>query len=150
MESQGRYNLESSFPQILTNSLVGSDEKVTAWFSSAKGYNSGRIELHFKSPPKYRLMSCTTLNVFPTELPSETEKIWQITKTTASGSPRVVITCNSKEVLNLVLSDSVCTSPSASDWSTIWSGEMDRMQISSSDTASDYFRLGKWSYGVCY
>ena len=119
---------------------------MAAWFSSVQGYNSGRLELYFTSPPKYRLISCTKLNVFPTELPSETDKIWQITKVmTASGSPRVVITCNSKGVLNLVLSDSVCTSSSASDWSTIWSGVMDKMQISSSDTASDYFRLGNWT-----
>ena len=49
--------------------------------------------------------------------------------------------CNDKEVLNVVLSDTIC---SYSSWSETWSKDVGKIYFSSNyDTASDFYRTGK-------
>ena len=104
---------------------------------------AGGVSLSFSSPPQYLLLKCSTSDTyFPTDLPSETDKVWTITLSKVSDEIRVVIHCHDKEVLNVVLSDTTC---SKSSWSNYWSREyVDMIYFSSfSDTASDYYRAGK-------
>ena len=134
------FDLENSPLQIKTNSVVGSKERVHVWFYSGSSWVGG-VYLRFTSPPKYEISSCTSLTNFPTDLPSETDKVWTITLSRVSGEIRVVIHCNSKKVLNVVLSDTTC---SDSRWSENWSRDVDKIRfLSSYDTASDYYRQGK-------
>ena len=128
------YDLENSPLQIRTNSEIGSNEVVRVFF-----YNAGAVELSVRSPPQYWLGGCTSYIDFPTALPSETDKVWTITLIRSSGTPRVVIHCNNKEVLNVVLSDSTC---SRSDWRDYWSKDVEWIQFAR-DSASDYYRAGK-------
>ena len=101
---------------------------------------SGGVFLSFTSPPQYWLFYCTSYTNFPTDLPSETEKVWTITMSRVSDEIRVVIHCNDKEVLNVVLSDTC----SHSSWSERWSKDVDKIYFSSCcDTASDYYRPGE-------
>ena len=134
------FDLENSPLQIKTDSEVGSNEKVEVMFHS--GFSSaGRVLLSFYPPPKYSLSKCSTSwTNYLTDLPSETDKVWTITNSRVSGEIRVVIHCNDKEVLNVVLSDTC----SDSDWSEKWSWDVDKIHFSSaSDTASDFYRKGK-------
>ena len=102
---------------------------------------AGGVFLDFSSPPQYRLKYCIpSYTNFPTDLPSETEKVWTITNSRVSDEIRVVIHCNDQEVLNVVLSDTTC---SDSRWSENWSRDVDNIFFSSSNTASDYYRPGK-------
>ncbi|KAL5247466.1 hypothetical protein ACHWQZ_G019369 [Mnemiopsis leidyi] len=133
------YDLENSPLQIRTDSEVGSNETVMLWFLNAQGYNAGGVNLHFSSPPQYLLYTCSTSwTKFPADLPSETDKVWKITLTRTSGVPRVVIHCNNSEVVNVTMSGSTCYS--SSDWSTLWSRNVDRIMFIWWDTASDYYR----------
>ena len=136
------FDLENSPLQIETDSKVGSDEKVYVSFYSGSS-SAGGVVLSFSSPPQYQLIECNSspLN-FPTDLPSETDKIWTITKDSrVSDEIRVVIHCNDKEVLSVVLSDTTCGD---SRWSENWSKDVDNIHFDpSSDTASDYYRPGK-------
>ena len=135
------YDLENSPLQIRTNSEVGSNEKVRMTFLTA-AYNSvGELWLTFGSPPQYTLTRCTGDINFPIDLPSETDKVWTISLTRNSGEIRVVVHCNNKEVVNVVLSDTVCTS--FDQWNTYWSRDVEVMWFASQDTASDYYRAGK-------
>ena len=135
------FDLENSPLQIKTDSEVGSDEEVNVNFSS-EGYLAGEVHFYFNSPPKYYLYYCRATTDFTTALPSETEKVWTITLSRVSGEIRVVIHCNDKEVLNVVLSDTTC-SYSKYYWSSSWSREMDQIYFHPySDTASDYYRPG--------
>ena len=113
------------------------------WFyddQSQRSYAGGVI-LSLSSPPHYMLSWCNTSQTnFPAPLPSETDKVWTITLTRSSGTPRVVIHCNNKEVLNVVLSDSTC---SCSDWSDFWSRDVKRILFIVSDEASDFYRSGE-------
>ena len=53
----------------------------------------------------------------------------------------MVIYCNNKEVLNVVMSDATCT---VSTWSTYWGKDVEKMKFDSSlDSASDYYRAGE-------
>ena len=136
------HDLENSPLQIRTDSTEGSDERVQVWFYTAHGGDdAGAVYLFFSSPPHYYLRYCSTSRTnFPTALPTETDKILTVTLTRTSGTVRVTIHCNNKEVLNVVLSDTTC---SYSLWSHYWSRDVWKIEFYSSDTASDYYRPGK-------
>ena len=134
------HDLENSPLQIKTNSEVGSNEAVVLWFYTAQQVYAGGIYLYFCSSPQYWLYYCSTsFTKFPTDLPSETDKVWTITLTRSSGKKRVVIHCNDKEVLNVVFSNTTC---SDSMWSNIWSRDVKKIEFDTSDTASDFYRPG--------
>ncbi|KAL5255462.1 hypothetical protein ACHWQZ_G010885 [Mnemiopsis leidyi] len=146
------YDLENSPLQIKTDSVVGSDEQVRVWFSTAQDDPAGGVVLDFfTSPPQYWLRYCTSWTYFPTDLPTETNKVWTITLSRVSGEIRVVITCNTVEVLNVVLSSTTCSDSDwsrDSDWSTIWSKDVEKIYFDSYDTASDYYRAAPICTGL--
>ena len=91
----------------------------------------------------YRLLGCqNSWTSYPTDLPSETDRVWTLTKSRVSGEIRVVVHCNDKEVLNLVLSDTTCISD---NWSYYWSRDVEKIKFFHSDTASDYYRPGTFN-----
>ena len=139
------YDLENSPLQIKTDSVVGSNDKVSVSFYKIRTI-AGGVSLFFTSPPQYQLTKCSRdATNFPTPLPSETDKIWTITLSKTSGI-RLMIHCNNKEVLNVVLSDNTCTS---SHWSTTWNTDVEEMYfIPERDTASDYYRPGNLLIGI--
>ena len=139
------YDLENSPLQIRTDSEVGSDEKVVLYLYTAEEEfrNAGGVELRFTTPPQYYLRYCTSKSAdLPTDLPTETDKIWTIILTRTSDV-RLTIYCNNKEVLNVLMSENTC---SYSDWSTYWSRDVGKIRFTSThDTASDYYRTGKFN-----
>ena len=140
---QINYDLENSPLQIRTDSVVGSNERVTVWFYNALGsYHAGGLALSFSFPPQYGLGWCGTSDMnFPTDLPSETDKIWMLSLSRTSDVPRLALYCNNKEVLNLVISGTTCSDGS---WTTTWSRLVGRIEfVANLDTASDYYRQGK-------
>ena len=138
------YDLEKSPLQIRTNSPVGSHEEVRVKFSNGAGVlNAGGFSIYFNSIIYYQLEYCNQKIGFPSALPSETDKIWTITLIKSSGI-RFIIHCNNKEVLNVVLSSTICTStiyPSIG--SNIWSTDVGKINFGGYDTASDSYRAGK-------
>ncbi|KAL5255425.1 hypothetical protein ACHWQZ_G010852 [Mnemiopsis leidyi] len=139
------YDLENSPLQIKTDSVVGSGEFVKLWSYTQNDYTGG-VYLYFSSPPQYYLDFCSTSNTnFPTVLPTETNKVWTITLSRVSGEIRVVITCNTVEVLNVVLSSTTC---SDSRWSFLWNRDVVKIDFASYDTASDYYRAAPECTGL--
>ena len=135
------YDLENAPLQIRTDSVVGSGDELSVSFLNGEENEAGRVVLFFEPTPKYHLIWCTASNTdFPTDLPSETVKIWKVTLSKTSNV-RLQIKCNNKEVLNLVLSDATCFS---GEWSTYWGRDVEQLMFRSSDTASDYYRAGKF------
>ena len=129
-------DLESSPLEIMTDSSLGSGEKVEVHFyTSEEGYAGGVI-LHFTSTPRYQLWTCTnSRNNFLTELPTDTNKVWKISQTKTSDI-RLVIHCNEEEVVNVILSDTTCGD---SRWSSLWKGDVEKISFHEDDTASDYY-----------
>ena len=111
-------------------------------FYGANSKIAGGVFLIFDSPPQYKLTKCnTSWTNFPADLPYDSDKIWTITLSRPTGKRKVVIHCNDKEVLNVVMSDTTC---SYSDWSTAWSRDVKDLEfLFQYDTASDYYRSGK-------
>ena len=133
------YDLENSPLQIRTDSVVGSNKQVWVYFLTAGEDLAGGVELYFTSPPQYSLNGCTSHTNFPTALPTETDQIWTISLTRTSGTVRVIINCNNKEVRNVVVSGTTC---SYSSWSAFWSRDVEKIQFHFLfDTASpsDYY-----------
>ena len=108
-------------------------------YKTQSKYAAG-FEIYFTSTTKYRLEYCNYSRTnFPSNLPSEVEKIWRITLDRTAGI-RLKIHCNGVEVLNILISDNTC---SYSDWRKYWSRDVEKIDFyPSSDTASDYYRAG--------
>ena len=133
------FNLEQYSLNIKTDSTLGSDDEVYVTFHTSNGYAVvGGLRLYFRSTPQYLIGRCTTGPTnFPTNLPSDNDKVWRVTLTRTSGI-RLVVHCNEVEVLNILMSDSTCGN---SNWSTNWSREVPKIRFSSLyDTASDYYQ----------
>ena len=122
--------------------MIGSDEGVHMMLFHSQGDHAGGFNIKFSSPPKFWLGHCISPTNFPTDLPSDTDKVWQITLTKSSGVIGVTILCNDKEIINMVLSNDTC---SQSEWSTKWdiSKTVAKISFKEIDTASDYYRPGK-------
>ena len=136
------YDLMNSPLEIRTDSLIGSKEQVNVNFYTAKEVLAGGVFIRFTSPPQYLLGWCTTWINFPTDLPSETDKVWMVFYNGTSSERQVKIYCNEKEVLNAVITDSTCTSDNS--WSKYWSRDVEKIKFpsDSTNTASDYYRQG--------
>ena len=130
-------DLENSPLEIKTDSSLGSDERVYLDLRTSEGDSAGDVILYFTSTPQYQLRYCTTSRTnFTTGLPTGTNKVWKISLTRTSDI-RLVIHCNEVEVLNVLMSDSTCSS---SYWSKYWSRDVGKIYFDDSDTASDYYR----------
>ena len=130
------FNLEEYSLAIKTDSTLRSDDVMTVEFSTSQGKEAGALELFFDSTHQYAIWYCSELTNFPTNLPSDNNKVWRVTLTRTSGI-RLVVHCNEVEVLNTLMSDSTCGD---SRWSTYWTGEVAKIKFLSYDTASDYYQ----------
>ena len=136
------HDLENSPLQIRTESAVGSNEEAALYFYSVEDHYIGGVGLYFTSPPQFWLFLCTSSKTdFPSVLPTETDKIWTITLIKTAGAVHFMMHCNNKEVLNVVLSDTIC---GQGGWISNWSRDVENIKFSSRDTASDYYRPGKF------
>ena len=135
-----KYELENTPLQIKTNSEEGSNETAYVTFYNTNQL-AGGVSFNLTAPQRYKLRKCSKYTNFPTGLPSETNKVWTITLSRTRGERRVVIHCNNKEVLNVVMSNTTCTD---SHWSETWGRDVDEIRfISKLDTATDFYRPGK-------
>ena len=132
------HELEKVPLEIKTNSMSGSDDELLSYFFTSVPQVAGGLRILFSPTPKYRIFGCNRWiwSSFPTPLPSATEKIWRITLDKSEGV-RLMIHCNGELVLNVTLSNQVC---STSYWSRYWSGNVEKIWFYFQDTASDYFR----------
>ena len=126
------YDLEEYPLQIRTDSAVGTGKKIFVDFYTAQEDVAGGVELYLTSPPRYVIKKCSGgWTKFPTDLPSEKDKIWTLTLTRVSDT-RFTIHCNNKEVLSLTCSGS-----------TTWSRDVEKTNFPSVDTATVAYRPGK-------
>ena len=132
------FNLEEYSLNIKTDSTLGSDDRVRVLFYyTSKADFAGGLDLRFFSTPVYKIQYCSSdYTNFPTNLPSDNDKVWRVTLTGTSGI-RLVVHCNEVEVLNILMSNSTCGN---SNWSTYWSREVAKIKFRSDDTASDYYQ----------
>ena len=123
--------------EIKTNSSLGSDEYVWLTFRDAQIDIAGGFRMKFSVKPRHIIPWCSPWTDFPATLPSAAEKKWRITLDKAAGI-RVLVHCNGELVLNVLLSDEVCTNYPTS-WSNYWSRSVTKINFYRKDTASDYY-----------
>lgn len=127
---------EKTSLEIKTDSELGSDEYVYVNFYNAAGDRAGGVYLSFSSTMRYRLPFCSSYANIPVTPPSSVNKVWRISLSKTSGI-RLIIHCNGEEVLNTLLSGSVCT---------FWTRAVEKIKFLSSDGASDGYRAFKGSF----
>ena len=132
--------------RIKTNTDLASKGKIKVRFYTVSGAIQAGLNIKIATTPQYWLNFCMpdSFRDFPTDivLPPPDEKVWVITITRTSGV-RIIVHCNGQEVLNLQLSNSLCTNWSA--WSSYWNKDYDKISISSGD-ATFYFQFPPGKY----
>ena len=141
------YDLEITPLEIRSDSELGSGDQVYVEFYTLQGKYAGGVWFKLTYTPQYLIYNCRGWTNFPTDLPTARVKVWRITVIRSSGIIGLQILCNGEEVLNTVLSDSVCTSYSSSSnyywrrWNTYWNRDIAKILFSRhEDTMSDYYR----------
>jgi len=123
---------------IRTDSVIGSEEEVYAYFIDDDNQIAGSVLIQLSSPIRYLLGWCTGWISFPVTPPTQTEKTWRIAYNPAEL--RVVIHCNEVEVVNVVLPDGVCTVNRG--WRTYWEQRKPtQITFIDKDNASDEYCL---------
>ena len=143
------WNSDTQNINVTTDSTVGSNKKVYVNFSDGNGNWAGEVGIHFYTPIKYSLGYCTdNYYNFPVAVPAAAHKTWTITYNTTER--RIVLHCNEVEVLNAVLSNSVCK---YATWSTKWENKPTHIKFPSHDSASESYCFasnpGKYNGGFC-
>ena len=115
-------------------------------FYTTHNYSAGKVIIVFTSTPQYYLYECGDYGTnFPSNLPSEVDKIWRITLNKTAGI-RLMIHCNGVEVVNILMSDSTC---GYRRWRKYWSRDVEYIEFYPSwDTASDYLYRAVQT-GIC-
>ena len=135
------HNLDTSTLMIKTDGSIRAGHLLVVWFYR-RDTNNGPSGIHIDTNSnKYKILKCRhSLERFNTDLPTENIKIWKITKT---PEPRLIIDCNDKEMLNVQLSETVCTSEKK--WRNYWGwgeGLQERIQFKS-NRGKTYFYMSK-------
>ena len=145
-DSYVNIDMENSPLQIKTNSEIGSGAELAVSMMDSMGQPAGDVNIYWTSPPQYAINQCIAKTDFPTDLPSENEKVWTFSRTSFDSllnERRIVINCNDKEVLNIVLDDTTCGDE---EWRhSEWEREGRMIRVLTSDSASDFYRKGKFS-----
>ena len=136
-------DLETTPLEIRTNTELRSNEEMFVWFLTADGEGAvGGLQIFLSyTGPMYYIFYCSSSRTnFPSNLPTEVDKIWRITLDKTAGI-RLQIHCNGVEVLNVLLSDNTC---GESYWGKFWSKDVDNIYFRPSfDTVSLDYRAGQ-------
>ena len=128
------YDIDDNPLQIMTASVVGSEDLLLVGFYTQDDTYSGDMYVKFTDPPQYWVGYCTDSWVTFTA-PEEQVRTWTITKTETS----VVLACNGVEIVNYLFSEST-----RDDCVSTWSSNAVKMKFLSNsdgiDTASDKYR----------
>lgn len=133
-------NPDTRYVSVRTDTMEGNNEEVGQVFYDDSDQYVGGVFIDLASPMTYVLDPCTEGTPFPEAVPTDTDKIWEIIYNQATL--RVAIYCNGVAVLDVILSDSVCT---RSDWRNNWESLIPTkiMFTSVYDTASDEYSIMK-------
>ena len=133
--------MQSFSVQMKTNVATGTNRQLRFALYSADDEEIGTVLLEFAVKVQYLVMNCfSVMRQFPVpeDIPSETEKTWQIT---VQKKPDVTITiaCNGVELLNFVVSKDTCTKDT---WASHWDPDVKKIGFPS-DSASTEYRAGE-------
>ena len=129
---------------VRSDSTVGSDHLL-----KIKLINEDRtwksIQIKYSEPMTYMIGTCTNFQYFSAQPDLQYQNYWLFTQTPKG----IIIMCNQETVVDLELSDEVCSSSYAEnfDWKTIWSKRIVAVSFDKLDTASEFynfeFEMGK-------
>ena len=132
------YDINTTPLEIRSDSVSGSGDVVDVYFYTSQGEEAGGVGFKLTSPPQYNIYDCIySWTNFTTDLSTARVKIWRITVIRASGMIGLQILCNGEEVLNTVLSRSVCF---YSNWNSVWNTDIAKINFRFYETMSDYYR----------
>ena len=118
--------------EINTTSLVGSNEKMILTFYTAQNDYAGGLGIKFSQKLKYRLPHCSLWKTLK-RIPDGQNRTWRIAIQDMGSSFRLVVLCNTVQVLDVTLSYSTC---SDSNWISYWNADVKKIYFNRADRAS--------------
>ena len=135
-------DLEKTPLEIKSHGTLDSTDQMDIVFYTAERVQVGGVWIKFSSTPQYSLYDCSSWTNFPGDLCTDLDKIWRITVDKTAGI-RFLLHCDSVEVLNVLLSDIICTN---SNWRVNWSRDVEKIYFYPGyDSVSDYYRAAHTS-----
>ena len=137
-----KHNLDAAPFLIKTDSSIRTGTTLVVWFYRrySDALPSG-IQIEMNSARHIKILKCRNALInFDTELPNDDIKIWRITKT---QDLRLIIHCNEMEMLNIQLSETLCTN-FKNNWQKFWGwgkGLQERMQLRLHQSNTDFYML---------
>ena len=104
------------------------NDEIIVDYKTAAGNTNGAVEIRLNDNGAYFLISnCQTdYEKLPDHLPVETDKVWNILKTT---EPRIMVYVNGVEVVNFLLSDETCPYSFGGPWTDHWTGDVETASL---------------------
>ena len=129
------HDLETTPLLIKTDtSIYFTPEKLEVEFLDTDGGMAGGMFVSLKKNPVYFIDICSGgYTDLPHDLPSEMEREFTVTKL---PGPRLTLQCNNQLVLNLLLTDDIC---SYYGWENYWNKKVTKIRFDQDDTASDFY-----------
>ena len=131
-ESFIKFDLRATPLEIKTDSQIGSNDIVSFFVVDPVVYTALRLVIYFGETMQYELVYCMTEKATLNNVPDENEKVWAIHRTLDPDA--VKIECNGVKVADFMISE--CTN-SGKEY---YGRSTNKLQFTSTDTASDYFR----------
>ena len=129
--------------EVMTRAAEGDPEHLHVIFKDDKGQSAGSLEIVLKESSTYHFGQCSGFReYFPSVVPTGMEKTWSIQKTIVNEDIRVQLRCNDVQVLDVVLSDTVCNNGEMGDtWKSYWEKEIVVINFPNEDTASTSYKI---------
>ena len=128
------YDIETYPLQIMTDSVMGSEDWLYVTFYQADGSVKRGIKVKFTAPPSYWIGHCSS-NEATFTAPEEQVRIWTYTMTDTS----LILACNGVEIVNYLFSEST-RDECVSQWIRDAGKIKFRSDSEGTDTASDKYR----------
>ena len=129
------HDLENMPLLIKTDTSINfTPEKLEVEFLDTDEGIAGGIFISLNRKPVYFIHVCSGgFTDLPHDLPSEMEREFTITKL---PGPRLTVQCNNELVLDLLLTDNIC---SYYGWENYWNRKVTKIRFNQDDTASDFY-----------
>ena len=120
--------------------MIGSEDLVDVNFFNHLSEPAGGVQISFSSNrPQYKILQCKQFwRNFENHPPNEVNKIWRI-DLNRTYELVLKIYCNDEEVLDFPISGDTCN---VDEWEG-WNQDIEKIQFTNLDTASDYYRQPK-------
>ena len=126
---------------VKTTSILGNGDRLQLQFLSSSDESAGSFHIVFRTEPAYFIGDCSgSYEPLSGTLPEGYEKTWSFRRTKeAGGGIRVQIGCGEFQLLDILLTDTVCSS--SNPWRNYWERDVAKINFPQQNIASPFYKI---------